>query len=237
MDLEFKEIGIVRYFDDPTLYYPKQILMSSYLLRDGLFEALKTLKTLRELPDRNMYVVNVIYHADPKVKDLTGDMQLFMTGTVDEDESFVKAVTGEIREEIRMELNECDLKEVQEVTHNVKWFACDVKNLVPTNNITKRNTDANNINSGKKVVCILYGSLDEMKEFLERIPVQSEENGEYVKGLACIKLEDIYNLIPIIYKNYKRPIANYKKFYWTGGTTHRLAFEGRFFPENCVGTI
>jgi len=229
-----KPFAILRYFNDPSLKYPSQVLMSAYML-DGISHALEKIQN-----SEKMYCVNVMYELDPtgKTKDMTGDMQLFTTGTIEQKESPLMATLEELKEEIRME--PVDEKYIENFfvksshRQTIHWLGCNVKYLKPASNIAKRTETSTKRKD--KIVCILYGTHSEIVDFLNRIPPQNEKNGENISGLICMNMTDIAMLCSIINSTacYKKPFA---KFHWMNDRTHKKAFNGRYFPAGLLGTI
>ena len=255
--------AILRYFDNSVLKYPQQVLISGYRLDGAQLALTKLIETKAFSESRSepssepssepnsepssdrtkepMYVVNVAYELDPtgKKKNKTGDTQLFMTGTIETGETPSTTTISELREEVKMEpIKRCCVKLLHEqyVSKNqmIYWYGCSVKHLKPAINTNKRRDTFPKRKD--KVVCILYGTLGEVMDFLKRIPIHSEKNDENIDGLVCMKMSDVIKIEHITRSaiEYNNP---YSKFYWKSNRTHELAFIGSYFPVGLSGTI
>jgi hypothetical protein len=213
----------VRYFRDDSVQYLSKILLSCYMLQ----YASKVVSKL-QLSD-SAFIVNIIYGKQKNVLNMTGDTQLFLTGTIERNETPQTALYNEIREETSLDARNSDITKLERTnSSNVKvnWFLCSLAGMEIFNFEKMRPSTV--LEKGKKkqkVVAIIFGNEAQIVHIFNRIHVlPTEYTEEGIAGLAAIRLADIKHILKIIEKNkYDR----FTHIYWNNQHEWEYAFRGR----------
>lgn len=174
-------------FASHTQIQPDEILVNKY----GYVGAAAALRVLA-LPEDH-YVANVT-HALSSRRNETGNMQLFLTGTIRCGEKELDACTREVQEEIGM--RPCVLRPLhreETKTRDVQWYSCRLRDLIelqepmPTCHFEK--------NTNHKIACVLHGTQLDVFHFLTRLPCFSNEDG--IAGVLCLSVREMKRLLEI----------------------------------------
>lgn len=234
---EENTLAIVKYFnDDRIVFASQQVLISDYLLT-GINEAMEILN----LPD-DYCIVNVLYGLRQRIKDATGDMQLFVTGTAENGETSLSGIINELKEEIRVSVDPSCLRQLYWCENKRKridytWFGCSVADLkVLPQSVKQRSVSDTRSSIKRKLSCIIYGDISQIKSFLlHKFPWADYNPHEDIDGVGCMKVKDVKNIIRLIQTKYNRSVRS--KFYWYRDKPDELVFSGTFCPDNLIGTI
>jgi len=123
--------AILKYFSENKTTEPiKQIFMNGYIL-PGCREAIeKIMEGIDPKKMQDIYVLNIAYDRTPYAHDKTGDIQPFLTESVENENSYSAAING-IREELRMlpmaensvtSLCEVPFYKKSQSTRKISWY-------------------------------------------------------------------------------------------------------------------
>lgn len=212
----YKPKIIAKYFNKQGFEYVDNLLLSSFLLM-GAEDALNKL----DLSD-DAFIINIIYAKEENVINMTGDTQLFITGSVEIDESPETAAIEEITEETFMRPSNIKyLHKLQLHGRSFSWYSCfcskDGFSIM-------ENMEIRSSNGKNKVGCIVWGNESDIIEVISEIPLyKNNYTKEGICGLACIKVRDIKNIMRVIrHERYD----TYAKFYWNTSHEYKHVFTG-----------
>lgn len=206
-----------RQFSADRTYYCNKILMSGYILKGA-----KKVTSALCLPT-DSYVLCISYHKKPGVRNMTGDTQLFVTGSAESvEEQDMDILKREIYEETTLNLIDQSLVEFlgteRTNTTQINWYLCNIKNLTTVPGTRKSIPKSR----GKrmKISCIIWGSKQEIFDKFDEIKTHNHDN-DGICGLAAIPLEDAIQIIEIIEKE---EYDHNSKFAWDSNQRHRFLF-------------
>jgi ADP-ribose pyrophosphatase YjhB (NUDIX family) len=163
------------------------------------------------LPDDH-YVLNVTYDLIEGKRNRTGDTQLFVTGTVAEQEPPEAACLRELQEEVLMRPKN-GLRHIYNTTEmrgrdarTVDWYECRLSELSEPESATQPRICKDGKN---KVGCIVHGTYKEVLAAFGRIPVVSAA-ADGIIGVVCLRVGDIKRILMRIPKYY----AHRDLFFW-----------------------
>jgi hypothetical protein len=195
---------LTRNFNSDEVVEKNELLISTYLFPN----AAAILQSLQLHQDT--YILCVTY-ADSS----GGDTQLFITGTVKEDEKSKDCAARELAEESH---HITKMKKIAKIKY-ATWYECYAKDLsfvsypITTQTNFQKNKERfikfikrifhkkSKSKQKKKVVCIVHGSFNDLENLLKNFkkfdPTQCPEHDNIV-GLAILSVQDIEKAITMI---------------------------------------
>jgi hypothetical protein len=206
---------ITRHFgENIVVEHSDPVLFSRYLL-PGTKETFDALN----LPS-DMYVLCVTYKQDQKGGG--GDTQIFITGTIEPNETIKHAAKRELVEETHFAAERNSyMKKINKVK-NTTWYSCEVKNLKFVENPNEINQrrlgdffkSASNFchnlfdrfrstqkKRKNKIACIVYGTREEMETLMRSFKgfdSTKTHNNDDIVGLACLSVENAKKVIDVV---------------------------------------
>lgn len=216
---------IVRHYNKPSIQYEQKILMSLYLIN----YANEVLSRL--ILPKDSYIINIMYIKARGIVDATGSTQLFVTGTSEGTEDALTTLRHEVREETCLDFDPQDvtlLKKGHSRTNTIRWYSCPIQKMRVINHIKNRDSPINRI-SQNKVICIIWGTKEQVTQKLKEISVTDSQNEDKIAGLVAISFEDVKKIANIIDKSRYNYLTH---FVWdTRNQQHSYAFTGRVLPD------
>jgi len=193
---------ITRYFNNlKIIESEKEIMISDYALPQ-LDEALK--KIQQNIPNnKDMYIL-----CPKKINKVT---QIAMTETIkiynksNITESFKDAAIEGVREELRLNCNSQDMKEIHESNGfdrksrliQTFYYSCPINKTSITSNFVERDGIDNN---HKKACIIVYGTYDEIKSKMRSYKKSTDLNDNII-AVVAIKLSDAIKITDKLIEN------------------------------------
>jgi ADP-ribose pyrophosphatase YjhB (NUDIX family) len=233
-----KPHAFIRYFNNSNIKYVSSVLMSAYVLYNtyDVFNIFykKIIEPYSIKINEPIYIINIIYDLKENIKNKTGDTQLFMTGSVEYNETSLAATISEIKEELQLEPKNasCIKYFCCNTFNNIKynWYYCSVTDLQNITNDENKRIENNRTNKNK-VGCMVYGTLIEMLQVISNIKCSDEMTTESIAGLVCMESKDVLDILNIIKVNKYKSLD---KFYWNKNKSYEYAFNGRYFPKHLL---